>query len=263
MPVGELERQLTSIPDGQVLTGEQISGEFSKLSSLQILDGTIITGPVRRLKFSNVNELRVDGEHEAYFPREGIAFKNERPVKAISTESHPQFLVVEGKVQPVYHVKNMYIDLPNRTGDGILEQTVIYVLGFTDFRHWAEYISLEEQALLERKKQLVGLAQVKKILSMSPDVTLVFPDGTVDARSGRQVAEYRGKIPEGKLEAYHRDTRQQLQLPKVFGVEGRFSFEGSGNVRLPDDTLSRYGGTVSGRLDYSNGRGTLSGSLIR
>ncbi|MBI2084660.1 MAG: hypothetical protein HYT70_03570 [Candidatus Aenigmarchaeota archaeon] len=308
MPVQELEKELLVNP-GVSEQGEHFAiGELDKITRLIIRKGVIATTPVNGLSYSNVKEMRVYGDHEATFPREGVRLyrPGERPIESVSVEEHPQNLVLSGVVEPRYNVRNMKVDFNSYTAEGMVDGSILNAISPTTFSIWAEYISEEEMALLKSKLvdkkperkigvgrlmgkvvdlvipgMAIGLAAsvtallgyivsspvssgIVYIPSMSPNVKLVFPDGRVDETTGAQVRKYNGKILSAgdnpRIETNHYGE-EILFLPPLFTVDGDFFVEGLGRWSLPQHTAHVYGGKVSGRLDFNNGRGYLVGNM--
>lgn len=134
-----------------------ISGELSRITRLFVHEGTITTPlAVRAPRYNHVREMRIYGDHDAVFPREGIRFTRygERPVESVTTEEHPQKLILNGKVRPSYRVKNAELNLTDRSIGGEINGSTLYVLAPTSFAIWAEYISDEERALLDAIRRI-------------------------------------------------------------------------------------------------------------
>ncbi len=291
----ELEKQLFSQDNGR-----SVIGELDNVTRLHIYNGTITTVPIGAIRYENVRKMRIYGDHDAEFPREGVRFdkKGHRPIVSVSTEEHPQILVAKGGLNPTYRVRDMAVDLKSRKGTGEIDGSTLRILSPADFSIHAEYISDEEAALLEFMRHariipgrisgatdgyfatLAGGSVLASLLaavgyaisaasaagpgiiyfiSTSPNVTLTFPDGRVDADTGAQVMEFSGKAYSGKIETTHYG-KESIGLPN-FGVDGYFFVEGSGNFMLPSGKQRVYGGDVSGRLDYKPGRAFLVGNI--
>lgn len=274
-----MKQYLTIMPLQQALTqrlyeGEacDVTGEF-EVKTLVIKDAVVTVNPVSSLRFSNVTLMKVFGEHEVEFPREGIRLE-QRAVESYCVEKllerYPQFLRIRGRLQPHYGLKDVVLDPAQglKATTARLEQSVLDVLEPTRFRIWAEYTSQEEKLLNATKNALISVNEFRK--SLSPSVGLVFADGTSDVDTGSQVMEYRGRVfptksnsVKARIETQHTSDPQRIPLSSSFVVEGYFLAEGTGRWTLPGGTVRAYGGAIRGSLQYNKGHAKLIGTLMQ
>lgn len=148
--VAQRSEQRVYVPELEK-SARHIAGELGNVTALYVHRGTITTSPLTRLDYDHVRKMRIYGEHDAIFPREGVRFirDGERPVKSVTTEEHSQRLILGGKIMPSYSVKNAHIELADRTTHAELGGSSLRVLEPTSFSIWAEYISPEEEAFLK------------------------------------------------------------------------------------------------------------------
>ena len=247
-----------------------VTGEF-EVETLEIKDAVVTANPVSSLRFSNVTLMKVFGEHEVEFPREGIRLE-QRAVESYCVEKllerYPQFLRIRGRLQPHYGLKDVVLDTTQglKATNARLEQSVLDILEPTRVRIWAEYTSQEEKLLNATKQALISVNEFRK--SLSPSVGLVFADGTSDVDTGSQVMEYRGRVfpsnsVKARIETQHASDPQRIPLSSPFAVEGYFLTEGTGRWTLPSKTVRAYGGAFRGSLQYNRGHAKLIGTLVQ
>jgi len=273
--------EVLPISDGQNVYS--FSSPYS-LSRLHVVEGVLKTGSVSGLHYDQVSMMRIVGDHTARFPREGMSFEKqgERPIESTAVEKYPQQLWLKGgELEPTYRVRDMDIDLEKRTASGIIESSSMRVRGPTEFSIRAEYVSPEEAALLESmgspvvryskdvntKHYFAGLFGLEGALavnglvnfgfshalptivyvaaSLSPDVTMKFPDGSVDNDTGVQVMMYEGTVhdPKGQIETQHFGGEEIISVPDKVTIEGVMEVAG---LHLDGNSTREFAGTLEG-----------------
>lgn len=281
-------------------TGQAVIGELDGITKLVVHDGTISTVPVNGIRYSNVREMRVYGDHKVSFPREGISFfkDGERPVESVSVEEHPQNLIVRGVVRPSYKVRDMEIDLGSYMAEGPVIGSMLAIRSPIDFSIWAEYISDEELALLKNRPdrtrqrklaygKVVDMAgkalQYVAISAAAPALYLLvntmvdivpkmLPSGIFYSLSPNVKLVF----PDGRVDKNTGAQVLKFNGEMLGGAEQRMETDhhgGAETLYLPKDFvvdgdfsvegsgISYPYNNVSGRLDFSNGRAYLVGNV--